>query len=90
MCCQPQRASRNRRINTSLLPPGSFIAAAMHLAMMPATQRDDKFIADLASECPELGEAQMMRVRWAATADKAGLLGNIADMLAIADATRFG
>ena len=61
----------------------------MHLAMMSSTQGDRELIADLAAESPGLGEAQMMRVRRAATADKTRLLGDIADMLAIADATRF-
>jgi hypothetical protein len=62
---------------------------AMHLAMVPSTQRDSELIADLAAESPRLGEAQMMRVSGAATADKTRLLGDVANMLAIADPTRF-
>ena len=61
----------------------------MHLAMVPSTQRDCELIADLATERPGLGKAQMMRVRRAATADKARLLGDMADMLAIANTARF-
>jgi hypothetical protein len=62
----------------------------MHLAMMPSAQWHGELIADLAAECPGLGETQMMRVRRAATADKTRLLGDMADMLSIADAARFG
>src|SRR5580704_17628126 len=62
----------------------------MHLAMMSSTQWHGELIADLAAESPGLGEAQMMRVSGAATADKTRLLGNMADMLSIADTTRLG
>jgi hypothetical protein len=62
----------------------------MHLAMMPSTQRHGELITDLAPERPGLGEAQMMRVRRVATADKTRLLGHVANMLRIADAARFG
>jgi hypothetical protein len=62
----------------------------MHLAMMPSAQWHGKLIADLATESPGLGKAQMMRVRRAATADQARLLGNMADMFAITDTARFG
>jgi hypothetical protein len=41
----------------------------MEFAMMSAAQRDDKFIADLATESSGLGEAQMMRISWAAPTD---------------------
>ena len=63
MCLEPQRAGRNGRIYPYLPPPRGFIAAAMDLAMVPSTQGDGELIADLASESPGLGEAQMMRVR---------------------------
>jgi hypothetical protein len=61
----------------------------MHLTMMPSAQWHGELIADLAAESPGLGKAQMMRIRRAATADKTRLLGNMADMLAIADTARF-
>jgi hypothetical protein len=60
----------------------------MYLAMMPSAQGHGELIADLATESPGLGETQMMRVRRAATADKTRLLGDIANMLAIADTAR--
>jgi hypothetical protein len=62
MRLEPQRAGRHGRIYSYLQPPGGFVATAMYFAMVPATQRDDKLIADLSTECPGLGEAQMMSV----------------------------
>ena len=86
---QPQGACRNGRIYSHLPQPPRFIATAMHLAMMSSTQGDRELIADLATKSPGLGETQMMRVRRAATADKTRLLGDIANMLAIANTARF-
>ena len=85
---EPQRTGRDGGVKPGFLPPSGFVTTAMHLAMVPSTQRDCELIADLAPERPVLGETQMMRVRRAATADEARLLGNMADMLAIADASR--
>jgi hypothetical protein len=34
-----------------LVPPAGFIAAAMYLAVMSATQWDGKLVADLAAKC---------------------------------------
>jgi hypothetical protein len=59
---KPQRAGRNGRIYSYLLPPRGFVAAAMHLAMMPSTQRHSEFIADLSAECPALRESQVVSV----------------------------
>jgi hypothetical protein len=61
----------------------------MDLAMVSSTQRHGELIADLATESAGLGEAQMMRVRRGATADKTRLLGDMANMLAVADTARF-
>jgi hypothetical protein len=36
MAFQPEGTGKGHRINTSLLPPGRFIATAMHLAMVPS------------------------------------------------------
>jgi hypothetical protein len=85
----PQCAGSNGRIKHGFPPPRGFIATAMYLAMVPSTQGHGELIADLATECPGLGEAQMLRVGRAATADKTRLPGDIPDMLAIADAAWF-
>ena len=62
MCLQPQGAGRSSWVNSSLLPPSRFVAAAMQLAMMGATEGDDKFVAGLAAERTQLGEAQMVGI----------------------------
>ncbi len=62
MCLQPKRAGRCCRVNASLLPPCRFVATAMQLAMMAAAKRRCVLIADLATKCPPLDKAQMMRV----------------------------
>ena len=48
---KPKDASRGARIDTHLLPPRGFVAAAMHLAMMPPTEWNGELIADLTPEC---------------------------------------
>jgi hypothetical protein len=58
--------------------------------MVPSAQWHGELITDLATESAGLGEAQMMRVRRAATADTTRLLGDVANMLAIADTARLG
>jgi hypothetical protein len=35
----------------------------MDFAMMTAAERNGEFIADLAAECPVLGEPEMVRIR---------------------------
>jgi hypothetical protein len=51
MCLEPQRASGDGRIDTELIPPRSFIAAAMDFAVVSSTEQNGKLIADLAAEC---------------------------------------
>ena len=52
MCFKPQRTSADGRIDTDVFPPSRFVAAAMHLPMVAATERYGKLIADLTAECP--------------------------------------
>ena len=54
---KPECAGRAGRINVRPLPPGRFIAAAMHFAMMTAAERHGKFVAHLAAKRPMLGKA---------------------------------
>ena len=85
---EPQRTSRSDRINPGFLPPRGFIAIAMHLAMVPATQRDSELIADLASQRPALREAQVVGIRGLATANQTRLLGHMSDVLAVPNPAR--
>ena len=60
----------------------------MNFAMVPATERDCKFIADFAAERATLCKAQMVRVGRLATAYQARMLRNELYVLAIAQSAR--
>jgi hypothetical protein len=62
----------------------------MHSTMMPATERDREFIADLATERARLGESEVVGVRGLAAAHQTRLLGDIAKVLPVAIAPRGG
>jgi hypothetical protein len=51
MFFKPKDARRRARIDTGLIPPNGFIAAMMHLAMMPPTEWNGELITDLTPEC---------------------------------------
>src|SRR5215471_16203939 len=57
---------------------------------MPAAERDGELVAHFAAERAGLGEAQVMRVGWLATANDTGLRGDKPKMLLVAVAARFG
>ncbi len=57
---KPERAGNGKRFYSCLLPPRSFITAAMDLTVMSATERHSELIADFASKCARLCEAQMV------------------------------
>src|SRR5262249_44461742 len=80
----PEPAGDLNRINPGLLPPRALVAGAMRRAVMPATEWNGKFIADLAAERPGLGKSEMVGIRGLAAADEARLLHNIAKVLAAA------
>ena len=82
---QPQHAGSGGRIDTGLLPPGDFIATAMHLAMVSPAERYGELVADLAAKCQRLGKAQMMSIRGTPAADQARLLGNRFDVIPVAN-----
>jgi hypothetical protein len=88
MAFQPERAGNRCRINAKPFPPGSFIAVTMDLAVMAATKWDCIFVTDLAAQRAALSEAEVVRVTGGSAADQAGLLGNIFDMLAVANPAR--
>src|SRR5262245_61966468 len=88
MRLQPQGASRRSRIGTDLMPPGQFIARAMHLTMVSSTQRNSEFIAHFAAECRRLRKLQVMSIGRTAAADQAWLLGNGFDVVSVANPAR--
>jgi hypothetical protein len=87
LCVIPEFARGFDRVNVGSLPPGSLVARSVNSAVMGAAQRDGKFIAGPSAEGPRLHMAEMMRIRWLATADKTWLLGDVAQMLAVAVST---
>jgi hypothetical protein len=48
----------------------------MDLPMVLSAQRDGEFVAHLSSKCPWLGKADVMGIRWFASADEARLCGD--------------
>ena len=52
------------------------MAAAMHLAMVAATERHRELIADLSAKRRRLCKSEMMRVRRTSTTDETRLLSN--------------
>jgi hypothetical protein len=87
---EPHGAGRDVWIKPGFPPPSSFVATAMHLAMMASAQWDGELIADFAPHCPALRKAQMVGVRGLTVANQTGLLGHISDVVAVSNPTRLG
>jgi len=62
----------------------------MQFAMMSAAEWHREFVADLTIECTRLREAQMVWIGRPPAADQARLLDHMPDMIAVANAARFG
>src|SRR5947208_8191295 len=75
-------------IDASLLPPGFFVAGAMHRAVMRAAEWDGKFIACFAAERAWLHKSDVMRIRGLAAAQQARLLHHKAKVIPVAIAPR--
>jgi hypothetical protein len=58
---------------------------AMELAMVATAERDSELVADLAAQRPALGKAQMMGIAGLPATNQAGLLGDMPEVLAIAN-----
>jgi hypothetical protein len=68
-----------------LLPPSLLIANAVEGSVMGGRERDRPLITDLSSESTGLGKAQMVGLGWRSSANNAGLCGDIAEVLFVAD-----
>ena len=90
MSFKPQRGGGCQRIYAGVLPPRSFIAAAMNITVMAAAEGHREPIAHLTAEGTTLCEPQVMRIRGSSTANQARLFHDVPDMLAITNATRLG
>ena len=89
MGLQPQCSGDRGWLDASLNPPSFFISVAMNVAVMTAAERDGELVADLAAEGAALCEAQVVGVAGLAPADQARLLGDMPDVIAVADPARF-
>jgi hypothetical protein len=89
MGLKPKCAGSRKGIYSRLPPPQSFIAATMDLPVMRATERHREFIAYLAAKRTSLREAQMVRIRRPATANKTGLFHDVPDVVPITNTARF-
>src|SRR6516165_12556693 len=87
MGLQPKHASRSGRIDTGLVPPNGFVAAAMNFAVMSSAKGNRKLIAYLPTEGRRLCKTEMMRIGGTAAADQAWLLGDRFHMLPVANST---
>jgi hypothetical protein len=47
---QPQHPGSALGVYSTLVPPGRFVTAAMHFAMMAAAERNGELVADLAAK----------------------------------------
>ena len=77
----PQLLRHNKRVDLTLLPPPSLIARCVIFAVVDGAERDGKFVAHFECNPSRLRVADMMGVRWRATADDAWLLGDEAKVL---------
>ena len=62
MGLNPQRTGCCERIDSCSAPPGRFVAVAMKLTMMSTAKGNGELVADLATKCSLLREAQMMGI----------------------------
>ena len=86
----PEPTRDRQRIELDALPPGGLVTVPVQLAMMDPTHRNGKLIADLASQGPRLGKAQMVGVCGRSTADQAWLPGHELAMVLVAQPDGLG
>jgi len=85
---KPQRAGSDSWINSGIPPPCDFIAAAVNLAMVPSTQWDGEFVADLAPECRGLRKSEVVGIGGLSAANQTRPLGDGLDMIAVPNTAR--
>jgi hypothetical protein len=80
----PQPLGNRDRVDAGGLPPCRLVAVAVKGAVVGAAERHGELVADPAPQGPRLHEPQMMRVRRAPSADKAGLCSNELELRTVA------
>jgi hypothetical protein len=78
------------RVDPDRLPPRAFVPGAVDLAVVHPAERDNEFVARLASERARLRIAKMMGIRWLTAADEARHLDHRAQVLTVSVTTRRG
>jgi hypothetical protein len=87
---RPQLRGGGKGVDTGVLPPLGFIAAAMKLAVVTTAKRDRELVTHLASESPGLGKAQMMSICRLTPTNEARLLADEFDVDLVPRPSRFG
>jgi hypothetical protein len=64
------------RIDAGRNPPGLLVGDAVNGTVMESAERDGELVTDLESQSARLHEPEMVRIRWFAAADQAGMLGH--------------
>ena len=68
----PELLREGEGVEAHVVPPRSFVAGVMKLAMMGAADRDSELVTDLAAESLRLGKADMMCVSGDCAAENTG------------------
>ena len=69
----PQLPGECERIDVDVLPPGDFVTRLVKLPVMASAEWDSELVTDFDTQCARLSKAQVMRIAWVPSADKAGL-----------------
>jgi hypothetical protein len=85
---EPQRASRECRIDPDVPPPCGFVAAAVDLPMVSPTQRDRELVADLTPERPGLRKPQMVSIRGSSAANQTRMCSDRFDVIPVTNPAR--
>src|SRR5215469_14808183 len=85
---RPKGCCKGKGIDSLLVPPGAFVAAAMELAVVQPANWNGELVADLPPHRSLLGKFEVMGIRRAPPAHETGLRGHEPQMVAIAFADR--
>lgn len=87
---RPEISRCRQRINFLSLPPSQFIARRVEVPVVERANRHGKFIRDLAAERTWLGKLQVVRLAGLPPADEAGLAGDKAEVILVAQPLGLG
>jgi hypothetical protein len=73
-----------------MLPPSTFVAGTMNLAVVDPAQRSNEFVTHIKAERTPLHEPETVRIGRLSPTHEARLLGDEPEMLLVAIAMRLG